>query len=139
PDGFMDVQAGFTVTGRHTAFTDVSERWHKPPAAVRLRGVRDTLVRDVRFTRTGAAALTFEDRSLGDRVERSRFDDIGGTAIQLGQLVAGNAIARQPHRTGAIYLDEGTAGVTVRDNAFSALGTVPIFDNSHRTTNAIRP
>ena len=59
-------------------------------------------------------------------------DAAPGPFVPVGSTVTFTYIVTNP---GNVPL----SGVTVRDNAFSRLGTVAIFDNSHRTTNTIRP
>jgi hypothetical protein len=95
PQGFSEVQAGFTLTG-HDAYAkqglcDLIPKgtcpygsWTQEPGAVSFHADAGIVFADDVFTHLGAAGLALGDGSQNDTVSMSDFTDISGNGLEVG-------------------------------------------------------
>lgn len=114
-DGYPDVQAGFVVDPANVAMRDdriinPHNEYLRMPGAVRATDSRQIRFERCTFTRLGGSGVDFV-RTDDSVIVASRFEDIAGNAIQLGDVriaerVRGNVIDNNVIRTaGAQYED----------------------------------
>lgn len=85
--GFAALQANLALTGdlpEYSEFTSPRWRGSMMPAAVRVSLADRVSIDDCRFTHLGAAALEVAAGCRDVEVVGSRFDDVSGTAVQIG-------------------------------------------------------
>lgn len=93
--GFSEVQAGFTITGRRGFATEglchfakggacPYGAWTEEPGNIELRYDHDITFENDRFVHLGAAALDLGNGSQDDTVRGSVFTDVSGNGIELG-------------------------------------------------------
>ena len=95
PEGFSEVQAGYTITGKNGIDTQglcqlaphgscPYGAWTKEPGNISFTYDRNISFVNDRFVHLGAAALNLGNGSQGDTIAGSVFTDISGNGIELG-------------------------------------------------------
>ena len=94
--GYAEMQAGWTLTGRNAAATQWTcehsiptgtcpyASWTRMPGSVILSAAHDVALVGNTFTHLGGAGLDIEYGSQDNLVQGNEFTDISGSAIQLG-------------------------------------------------------
>jgi hypothetical protein len=137
PDGFAEMQANFTLTGKNAANTEGTcqytdpkgtcpfAAWTQEPAAVTLTAAHSVQVVGDTFTHLGGAGLNIVHGSQNDLVQGNVVTDTSGSGIQLGsaddsqpiggdvrEIVSGNTLSDNwVHEIAAEYL--GGVGIWV--------------------------
>jgi hypothetical protein len=97
PEGFSEIQSGYTITGRRGAAVEglcgfaphgtcPYGSWTREPGNVQFRYDRNLSFIDDRFVHLGAAGLNLDDGTQNDLVQGSVFTDISGDGIELGSV-----------------------------------------------------
>ena len=92
-EGHIDVQANFTITpdnvfSRNGNLAAVHNEYRKSPGAIVLRHAVGCRFEDCTFTKLGGAGLDIESGCINNLIASCRFEDISGTAIQIGDVTA---------------------------------------------------
>lgn len=85
-EGYATVQAGFTLTGSNTTWDTTGSSWTKSPSDVTFSAAKSIRFERNRFTHLGGFGLNFEYGSQDNTVVGNVFDDISGSAVQLGDI-----------------------------------------------------
>lgn len=107
PDGFAELQAGIYHVGAQVQA--------KLPAAVHFEAAQRVQIVDARFTRLAASGVSFGAGSKHNEVSASRFDQLGGVAIAVGDV-------RETWHHHPIDETEVTRANTIRDNFITRIG-----------------
>ncbi|HEV3311529.1 MAG TPA: right-handed parallel beta-helix repeat-containing protein, partial [Chloroflexota bacterium] len=121
PQGFSEMQAGYTLTGKNAYATEGLCRlvphgtcpygaWTKEPGSVLFAYALNVSFLNDRFVHLGSAGLNLDDGSQHDTVAQSVFTDISGNGIEIGNV-------DRPQAKGAVR----TLGVIVTDNHLYSL------------------
>jgi len=97
PEGFSEIQAGYTLTGPHGFSreglchfvphgTCPYGAWTKEPGNIEFAYDRNISFVGDEFVHLGAAGLNLDNGSQGDTVEGCVFTDISGSGIELGSV-----------------------------------------------------
>ncbi|HEV3311046.1 MAG TPA: right-handed parallel beta-helix repeat-containing protein, partial [Chloroflexota bacterium] len=115
PQGFSEVQAGYTLTGDHAFATEglcgqaihgtcPYGNWTKEPAGIQFSFDRKLSFINDRFLHLGAAAINLDVGSQAGTIARSIFTDISGNGIEIGGV--GNPNARGPSQTASMLVTD---------------------------------
>jgi hypothetical protein len=125
----MDVQANFTfdpgkIFERDGAIVTLHNEYLRSPAAFLLYNARDCRFVHCTFTRFPGAGLDMQRGSRGIVVDGCIFEDIGGSAIQIGDVTT-----RDHHPTDPkdIVRDNVITNCTIRNCGVEFEGSVGIF------------
>ena len=122
PNGFSEVQANFTIVGRHGYETEglchlaphgacPYGAWTKEPAAIQFTDDRHIIFTNDQFVHLGGAGVALDNGSQSDSITGSVFTDISGNGVEVGNV---NLPEAPP--------DEQTKGVIVDNNHVYAIG-----------------
>jgi hypothetical protein len=85
PDGLVEGQAGFRITGSdNPTFDSTRAKWVKTPGAVNLNYTQHVAFTRDTFTHLGAVGLNLNTGSQGTTIVGNAFTDIAATGIQIG-------------------------------------------------------
>ncbi|MEP7285846.1 MAG: right-handed parallel beta-helix repeat-containing protein [Chloroflexota bacterium] len=94
-EGFSEVQANLTLTGRDWDTALPYGNWTKTPANITFSAAHDLRFERNIFTHLGGVGLTLEKGSQNNVIEGNVFTDISANGIQLGDVDALNPPANQ--------------------------------------------
>lgn len=128
-EGHCDVQANFTceptnLYARDGFVCNVHNEQRKSPANVVLRAARNCAFEGCTFTRLGGAGLDIEHGSQGNRVDRCTFEEISGSGIQVGDVLAA---AHHPTDPRLIVKDNRIENCVIQNIGIDYKGSVGIF------------
>jgi chitodextrinase len=85
PDGMVEGQAGFRITGSNYPTFDSSRLyWQKTPGAVNVSYGHNVSFTGSRFTKLGAVGLNLNTGTQGTSIVGNVFTDVAATGIQVG-------------------------------------------------------
>jgi len=122
-DGFVEVQANYTLMGDNANYDDVSS-WSPTPAAVIVTAGKSIRLEQNTFIHLGAAGLALEYGSQSNTITNNRFADISGSGIRIG------GITREDHHPSdlrRVPLNNVVSGNYVHDVAVEYHGAVGIL------------
>lgn len=134
-DGYVSLQAGYLVQGRgRQTLPDNGEGMTRIDSAVTLRAGRNIVFDHDTFQHLAAAGIAVVDDSHGVAITHSRFTDIGGGAIFVGDTTARPRNAET--KTSDVLIADNRidhVALTYRDNVAIMAGFVNGLDLLHNT------
>ncbi|RDS83502.1 right-handed parallel beta-helix repeat-containing protein [Dyella monticola] len=134
-DGYVSLQAGYLVQGRgRQTLPDNGEGMTRINSAVSIRAGRNIVFDHDTFHHLAAAGIAFVDDSHGVAITHSRFTDIGGGAIFVGDITAHPPDADA--KTSDVLIADNQidhVALTYRDNVAIMAGFVNGLDLLHNT------
>eukprot|EP01052_Picozoa_sp_SAG31_P013440 SAG31_NODE_807_length_11929_cov_4.015638_5_plen_490_part_00 len=85
--GYVSTQAGTFLTAASLLDRDDSLMWNMMPSAIFIAGSSSVVVENCRVWCVGGAGVTFSNGSANSIVRGCSFDDVSGSAVQLGGTV----------------------------------------------------
>jgi hypothetical protein len=122
--GHLDTQANFTPCPEHVAGTNAPVNYRRSPANVRVCAAAAVRFERCRFTRLGGAGLDLEFGTRDTLISGCEFDDISGSAVQIGD--AGND-AHHPDDPRAILKNNAVRNCFIHDVCVEYKGGVGVF------------
>ncbi|GMI11291.1 hypothetical protein TrLO_g10486 [Triparma laevis f. longispina] len=139
PEGFIEQQSGGLVFAPvpSSDFCD-DTTWYPMPSNVRFTDSSTVTVSNCEFRALGAGALQFDGGGQGHVVSSCLFEDISGTAIQLGEYDTANITDTNSQILDNKIIDNvirnvaneyhGTCGIQVGYSAFTDISYNEIYD-----------
>lgn len=116
-DGYVPLQAGYLVTGQRNDLPHNGEGMLRIPAAVEVYGGLRVQFRGDTFRNLGAAGIALVGGTSNSSVEQSRFEDLSGGAVFVGDTVAHPATREERSSDNVIRRNVVThIAVEYRDN-----------------------
>ena len=140
--GHIDIQANFTPDPdpdhgfwRNSAFTMIHNQNLKSPGAVLVSARQSVAFERCSFNQLGGAGLDIANGAQQNRVIGSRFFNVSGNGIQVGDVLAEDHHPSDPRSVApvaqGVYLDEGSGYSEVTDNLIYGVSD-PVHLNNYQ-------